>query len=189
MTQQPALFDLSPAGPEGFGYRPNLVSLSEEAALADDLASLTYKPFEFHVHTGRRQVAYFGWRYDYAREAIAPAADMPAFLAKLRDRAASALSPRPSTDFGQALVNLYEPGAGIGWHRDKRQFGEVIGVSLMADCLLRFRRRDGERWSRINAPIARRSVYRLSGPARSDWEHSIATHEALRYSVTFRTLA
>ena len=33
-----------------------------------------------------------------------------------------------------------------------------------------------------------RSAYLLSGPARSDWEHSIAEVESLRYSVTFRNL-
>jgi hypothetical protein len=33
-----------------------------------------------------------------------------------------------------------------------------------------------------------RSAYLLSGPARTQWEHSILRVEALRYSVTFRDL-
>jgi alkylated DNA repair dioxygenase AlkB len=28
----------------------------------------------------------------------------------------------------------------------------------------------------------------LSGPARTEWEHSIPEVDALRYSITFRTL-
>jgi alkylated DNA repair dioxygenase AlkB len=28
----------------------------------------------------------------------------------------------------------------------------------------------------------------MSGPSRSDWQHSIPDVEALRYSVTFRTV-
>jgi alkylated DNA repair dioxygenase AlkB len=32
-----------------------------------------------------------------------------------------------------------------------------------------------------------RATYALTGPARTDWEHSIPPREALRYSVTFRT--
>lgn len=30
--------------------------------------------------------------------------------------------------------------------------------------------------------------YLMSGPSRSDWQHSIPDVEALRYSVTFRTV-
>jgi anaerobic selenocysteine-containing dehydrogenase len=33
-----------------------------------------------------------------------------------------------------------------------------------------------------------RSAYLLSGPARSEWEHSIPAVDALRYSITFRNL-
>lgn len=33
-----------------------------------------------------------------------------------------------------------------------------------------------------------RSLYRLDGAARNEWEHSIPPVEALRRSITFRTL-
>ena len=32
------------------------------------------------------------------------------------------------------------------------------------------------------------SAYLLSGPARSEWEHSIPPVDATRYSITFRNL-
>ena len=87
------------------------------------------------------------------------------------------------------LVTEYAPGAGIGWHRDKVVFGEVVGVSLLSPCLFRQRRKVGERkWERANLVVEPRSAYLLSGPARTQWEHSIPPAEAPRYSVTFRNL-
>ncbi|MDP3136537.1 MAG: alpha-ketoglutarate-dependent dioxygenase AlkB, partial [Burkholderiaceae bacterium] len=80
------------------------------------------------------------------------------------------------------------PGAGIGWHRDKPVYGQVIGISLLAPCVFRFRRATDNTWARINLTAAPRSVYLLSGPARTLWEHSIPPVSALRYSITFRTL-
>jgi alkylated DNA repair dioxygenase AlkB len=87
------------------------------------------------------------------------------------------------------LVTEYGPGAGIGWHRDKSVFGETVGVSLLSPCVLRLRRKVGERrWERVNVTAAPRSAYLLSGPARSEWEHSIPAVGEPRYSITFRHL-
>ena len=43
-------------------------------------------------------------------------------------------------------------------------------------------------WARASLVVEPRSAYHLSGPARSEWEHSIPQADALRYSVTFRNL-
>jgi hypothetical protein len=40
--------------------------------------------------------------------------------------------------------------AGIGWHRDKTQFDEVVGVSLLAPSVLRFRRKAAETGDRVS---------------------------------------
>jgi alkylated DNA repair dioxygenase AlkB len=94
----------------------------------------------------------------------------------------------PENSFLQVLVNEYRPGAGIGWHRDKAHFDEVVGVSLLARCSLRFRRKAGDTWDRASLTLEPRSAYLLSGPARTDWEHSIPALDHLRYSITLRTL-
>lgn len=87
------------------------------------------------------------------------------------------------------LVTEYSAGAGIGWHRDKAVFGEVVGISLLSPCVFRMRREVGKRkWERVNFVVEPRSAYLLSGPARYEWEHSIPQKDALRYSITFRTL-
>jgi alkylated DNA repair dioxygenase AlkB len=92
-------------------------------------------------------------------------------------------------EFQHVMVTEYSPGAGIGWHRDKAVFGQVVGVSLLSTCVLRLRRAVGvKKWERVNVSAAPRSAYFLSGRARSEWEHSIPQVNALRYSITFRNL-
>lgn len=184
---QPALFEAEPAQPEGYGYRPELISPDEESELIEAARTLPFKPFEFHGHLGLRQVVSFGWRYDYDRRKVREAGELPDFLGPLRDKAAAFAGLEPQA-LAQALVTDYAPGAPIGWHRDKPQFDKVIGVSLLSACPLRFRRRKGSGWERITVMVEPRSVYLLDGPARWEWEHSIAPVPARRYSITFRSL-
>jgi alkylated DNA repair dioxygenase AlkB len=183
---QPDLFDTRSRLPEGMVYRPDLITPEQEQALVADIAALPFKPFAFHGYFGKRQVVSFGWRYDYADRSAHRAEPIPDFLLPLREQAA-ALAGRPAEDFGQALVIDYPPGAGIGWHRDKPVFGEVLGVSLLSPCTLRFRRAkpDGA-WERQTLTPQPRSAYLLQGPSRTQWEHSIPDVQAQRYAVTFR---
>jgi alkylated DNA repair dioxygenase AlkB len=180
--------DLFAAGlPEGFRYHLDVLSVEEEQALARAIEPLQFKPFDFHGYLANRQVVSFGYRYDYGSRAVVEAAPFPEFLEQLR-RKVAALFDRPAEAFRQVLINEYRPGAGIGWHRDKAQFDEVVGVSLLAPCVLRFRRKTGETWNRASLTVAPRSAYLLSGPARTVWEHSIPALNRLRYSITLRTL-
>jgi 2OG-Fe(II) oxygenase superfamily len=90
--------------------------------------------------------------------------------------------PPPSAD------QRVSTGAGIGWHRDKTQFDEVVGVSLLAPCVLRFHRKAAKTWDRVSLAVEPCSAYLLSGAARTVWEHSIPALDELRYSITLRTL-
>jgi len=88
-------------------------------------------------------------------------------------------------------VTEYSPGAAISWHRDRSVFGEVIGVSLLSACTFRLRRNSAAgsgKYERASLILAPRSAYLLSGPSRTEWEHSIPAVDTLRYSVTFRRL-
>jgi alkylated DNA repair dioxygenase AlkB len=172
----------------GFSYRPEFLDQAEEGALLTHLRNLPFREFEFHGYTGKRRVVSFGWRYDFSGQKLREAEEIPEFLAPLRIRAASFAKQEPEA-FEQVLVTEYGPGAGIGWHRDKGVFGEVVGVSLLASCILRFRRKVDQKWERVNVFAEPRSAYHLAGPARSEWQHSILRVDALRYSVTFRTMA
>lgn len=184
-------------GPEGFEYEPQLISPAEEQALLKNITGLPFREFEFHGYLGKRRVVSFGWRYEYSGGGkLQKANDLPGYLLNLRRRAAE-FARMNEDDLQQALVTEYRPGAGIGWHRDKAVFGSVVGISLISECVLRFRRIVGTRkrgdrsrknWERLNVLTAPRSAYLLSGPARSDWEHSIAGVDRLRYSITFRNV-
>jgi alkylated DNA repair dioxygenase AlkB len=187
-TSQADLFAAPSGLPDGFRYQADILSAGEEQALAGELAALPFMPFDFQGFLANRRVVSFGFRYDYGSRAVVDAAPFPGFLESLR-RTVAAVFGRPADAFRQVLINEYRPGAGIGWHRDKAQFGEVVGVSLLAPCVLRFRRKSDETWERASLSVEPRSAYLLSGPARSEWEHSIPALDQLRYSITLRTLA
>ncbi|HEY5678235.1 MAG TPA: alpha-ketoglutarate-dependent dioxygenase AlkB, partial [Myxococcales bacterium] len=138
---QPGLFDLTPPGlPQGFVYRSEFVSREEEADIVARLRPLPFAPFQFHGFEGRRRVCSFGWRYDFNEGGLKPAEPFPDWLRRLAERAAAFAGVAPEA-FAHALVTEYAPGAGIGWHRDRPQFEDVVGVSLMSACRFRFRRR------------------------------------------------
>lgn len=188
-ARQPSLFDLppdaAPSLPPGFAYRPAFVSPEEEARLEAWLATLPFEPFQFRGYEGKRRVISFGWRYDFTRSHLETAEDMPAELLPVRARAAAVAGLAPE-DLQQCLLNEYLPGAPIGWHRDRPIFEKVVGISLLAPCTFRLRRRVGERFERRAVELQPRSLYTITGEARMDWEHSIPPVKAHRYSITFR---
>ena len=181
------LFDLPPVAPEGFAYRPEFVSAAEERELAERLAGLPFEPFLFRGFEGRRRVISFGLKYDFNGPGLVAAEPIPDWLAPVRERVA-AFAGAPAATFAQLLINEYREGAPIGWHRDRPVFDKVVGVSLLAPTVMRFRRRVGDRFERINTPLAPRSAYLLDGPARREWEHSLPEAAAHRYSLTFRNM-
>jgi alkylated DNA repair dioxygenase AlkB len=183
---QPDLFGRHSDLPEGFRYRPDLVSPDEERELLVELGRLPFKPFDFHGWQGKRRIVSFGWRYDYGQRTVQAAEALPDYLTSLRGLAAD-FAGLPAEELRQVLVTEYAEGAGIGWHRDKPEFGEVVGISLLSATSLRFRlARPGGGWERRQAHLEPRSSYLLQGPARHRWYHSIRPVETLRYSVTFR---
>ena len=149
---------------------------------------MTLTPFRFQGWTGKRLTASFGWRYDFEDASFGPTDPIPAFLGAVRTRAA-AFAGVPEDDLVQALLIRYDPGAGIGWHRDRPVFDHVVGISLGAAATLRLRRRRPGSFDRATLPLVPRSIYHLAGAARLEWEHSIAAMAEPRWSITFRSLS
>jgi hypothetical protein len=61
MTSQPDIFDgdsgankPGPEFPEGFRYRPGLITPDDEASLLTRVRELPFREFELHGYTGRR---------------------------------------------------------------------------------------------------------------------------------------
>lgn len=186
-TRQRILPGLAQPLPEGFVYASAVVSVDQEAELLQHFRQLAFREFEFHGYQGRRRVVYFGYRYDFNESTLAPAEPIPPFLLPLRGIAASFASI-DADELQHALVTEYAAGAGIGWHKDRPNFNDVIGVSFASPCRFRLRRRNGDAWQRASILLEPRSAYLLRGPVRTDWEHSIPPGESLRYSVTFRSM-
>jgi alkylated DNA repair dioxygenase AlkB len=184
--QQLALFQPQ-AMPAGFRYAPDLIDAAEEARLSDAFADLPFKEFEFHGFLGKRRVVSFGFRYDFNGGGLTQAEPMPRVLLPARERAAAFAGLAPER-LQHVLTTEYQPGAAIGWHRDRANFGDVIGISLLSPCTFRMRRRRGSGWERAAMRLDRRSVYLMRGPSRDEWEHSIPAVDELRYSITFRTM-
>jgi alkylated DNA repair dioxygenase AlkB len=186
---QLSLFDDPVADlPSGFRHEAEFLSRREEAALVGRFGGLEFAPFAFRGFEGRRRVVHYGWRYDYGTARLDASAPIPDWLVPLRDQAAAWVGQEPAV-FEQALVTEYSPGAPIGWHRDRPDYRDVIGVSFLSPCSLRLRRREGRDWLRRTVVLEPRSIYLIGGTARTVWEHSIPPAQELRYSVTFRSLA
>jgi alkylated DNA repair dioxygenase AlkB len=187
-AEQLGIFDdRAPHWPEGFRYQPAVISGDVEQQLLARFQQLPFREFEFHGYTGKRRVISFGWQYDFGKRRLNRSDDIPDFLRELRVVAARFADLSPD-ELQQVLISEYSEGAGIGWHRDKDVFGDVVGISLLSPCTFRLRRKAGARWERVNLTAEARSAYLLRGPARTEWEHSIPGVDALRYSVTFRNL-
>jgi alkylated DNA repair dioxygenase AlkB len=181
------LFASAPVLPDGMRYAADLLTRHEEAALLQAIPSLPFKEFEFHGFVGKRRVVSFGWHYDFSGVGLTQAGDLPDFLLPVRENAARFAGIAPAA-LEHALLLDYPPGAAIGWHKDRPAFGDVIGISLLAPCTFRLRRKTGTKWERRSLTAEPRSAYLLQGPARNEWEHSIPPVDTRRYSITFRTL-
>jgi alkylated DNA repair dioxygenase AlkB len=172
----------------GLRYQEDVISEAEERALLERLGGLELAPFRFHGFIGNRKTQSFGWRYDFEDASFTPAEPIPSWLQPVRERAADFAGLKPD-EFVHVLLARYDPGAGIGWHRDRDVFEKVVGISLNTPATLRFRQRTAGGFRRANLEVEPRSAYLLAGDVRHDWEHSISPGQSLRYSVTFRTLS
>jgi DNA oxidative demethylase len=159
----------------------------EERALAARIDAAPLAPFQFGQWQGKRLTANYGSAYDYQRGRTTEAPPLPEWLCDLRDRMAPLVGRDPAA-FVQGLLTRYDSGAGIGWHRDRPQYCEVLGLSLGAPCTMRLRRRTAGGFERRSVELPRRSLYLLAGEVRYEWEHSILPMDAVRRSVTLRTL-
>ena len=172
----------------GLEYRDEFISAAEHDDLVKQLDATDVTPFRFHGWIGNRKTKTFGWRYDFDDASFTPAEPIAEWLLPLRDKAA-ALAGVHADEFAHVLLARYDPGAAIGWHRDRPQFGQVVGISLGAPVTMRFRQRTDDGFRRAKLHLEPRSAYLLSGESRWDWEHSISPGDQLRFSITFRTLS
>jgi alkylated DNA repair dioxygenase AlkB len=178
----------APALPGGLEYHSGFLTPGEEASLLELFPTLPFREALFREYTARRRIVRFGCDYEPGTGAWNDVAPLPPLLAALR-RKVAAFRGVAEDDYLFALVTEYRPGTPIGWHRDRRQYGSVAGVSLGSACRMRFRPDDNrhDRKAVVALELAPRSLYVMQDDVRWKWQHGIAPTRALRYSVTFRT--
>ena len=172
----------------GLSLRNDFLSATNETDLIAHLDAESLSPYKFQQWTGKRLTRSYGWSYDFESGSFAPAEVIPDWLQTVKARAAQFAGLQPG-DLVQALLIRYDPGAGIGWHKDRPVFEHVVGISLGYAATLRLRRRTAAGFERAKAELPPRSIYHLSGEVRHQWEHSIAPMDVPRWSVTFRSLS
>ena len=174
--------------PGGLVYVPDFVTEAEERSLLSVFESAPFEEVRMRGQAALRRVVHYGHRYEYESWNLQSAEPLPASVRWLQDRAGALAGVDPD-EFSETLVTRYPPGAGIGWHRDAPLFGpQVVGVSLLAPCRMRFQRRTSDLRRVHELALAPRSAYVLAGAARWSWQHSIPAVGDLRFSVTFRTV-
>lgn len=177
------------APPPGFTYRPDFIDAQEEARLLQHIEQLGFAPFRMRGVDAKREVVHFGARYGFDEGELTAAPPIPAWLAAPLSRVHAATGFPPPGARLAALVTRYAPGAGIGWHRDAPPFGAVVvGLSLYTACEMRLRQETAAGFDEYRLTLAPRSLYVIAHHARYRWQHALPPVQALRYSITYRTV-
>ncbi|MBY4945051.1 alpha-ketoglutarate-dependent dioxygenase AlkB [Cupriavidus respiraculi] len=187
---QSSLFGDGPveASIAGLIYQPEFLSPDEEASLIDIVRSLPLHAARYKGYLALRRVVSFGGSYDFDTNELLPAQPLDARLLPLRERVAQWAGIEAGR-LVHALVAEYAPGTPLGWHRDVPDFERIVGVSLGGAARLRFRPypySPSMRRQVVALDAQPRSIYRMEGDARWQWQHSVEPTRELRWSITFR---
>lgn len=182
----------SPDAVPGFSIRADYISPDEERAL---LAHIDAQEWETDW---RRRIQQYGLGYagEHGRAATW-LRDLPSWLVPLAERVAR---DAPLESFPEnCVINEYIPPLGIGPHRDYGAFGATIAcVSLGSDIVLDLT--NPKRELKVPVHVPPRSLWVITGEARTQWLHGIASRltdtisgerrkRTRRVSITYRTAA
>jgi len=174
---------------EGLQYQPDFLNGDEEAHLLDIVCSLPLQAARYKAYVARRRVVSFGGSFDYDDNILRPGDPLDERLVPLRQRVAAWLGVPPQW-LVHALVAEYAPGTPLGWHRDVPDFETIAGISLGGEATLRFRPYPPTHPATrkvLDLPVLPRSIYKMAGAARWNWQHCVPPVKAPRWSITFRT--
>ena len=173
----------------GLTLRGDYITAAEESEL---LEALENWPWE---NDWRRRIQQYGVGYGASAGKPSWVRDFPGWLKTLAERVGR------DAEMGRfpenCVINEYIPPLGIAPHRDYPAFGPTIAcLSLGSDVILDFVSAD--RSERVPVHVPGRSLWVITGPARSKWMHGIAPRlndviagerlkRTRRVSITFRT--
>ena len=175
--------------PPGFSYLPDFLTVVEENKLLESISKFDLRPMIFQGFEAKRKVISFGYDYSFDRRTLSKGKPIPPDFQWLLGKTAAQLNIE--NEFAELLITEYPPGAVINWHRDAPPFDVIAGISLLSECIFRFRPFDKKKQNRksiISCLLPKRSLYFIQGESREEWQHSILPVNSIRYSVTLRTL-
>jgi len=160
MSSQLSMFERKPELPGGFRYHPDFLGDEEERTLVAEIERLLpFREFEFHGFSGRRRVVSFGWQYDFNQAKLRKTEPIPGFLLSVLEKVARFANLDEHT-LKHLLVTEYEPGAPIGWHKDRAIFRRRDRYLSPFTVYISFPQKG---WRRLGARIApHRTALRLS---------------------------
>jgi len=176
--------------PPGFSYFPGFISQKEEIELIKEIELTSLHPLIFQGYEAKRKVASYGYDWDFLHRRLSKGKPIPQSFKPIIQKVSQYLSLNDE-EFAELLLTEYPVGSVINWHRDAPPFDIIVGISLNSDCKFRFRPYDKAKQLRKNLlaiPLERRSLYKMSGESRTEWEHSIPAVKEIRYSITLRTM-
>jgi hypothetical protein len=172
----------------GLTLLPDFISAEDERDL---LANVENGPWETDW---RRRIQQYGLGYGGEHGGKASwIRDFPDWLTQLAKRVESYFDRFPEN----SVINEYIPPLGIGPHRDYPTFGPTVAcVSLGSDIAMDFIH--PERDLKVPVFVPARSLWVITGEARCQWQHAIASRltdviegerrvRSRRVSITFRT--
>jgi len=151
--------------PEGLFVTPNFITKDEEHEL------ITWLDKQQWSTELSRRTQHYGYRYDYKNRGLGDALPLDGPLLKFQRRLVDIGYP----GLIQCIANEYYRDQGIAPHIDRDIFGPIImGLSLGADAVMLFEHAN----LTYRCELPRRSLLMLSGPARSEWKHSLSKNVA-----------
>lgn len=184
------LFEIEPGLPKGFHYFPDFLTQAEELELILEMEKIPMSALIFQGYEAKRKIANFGHDWSFERRTLSKGKEILIGFKPLILKTSTRLNLNQE-DFVEILLTEYPMGSVINWHRDAPPFDTIAGISLLSDCVFRFRPHEKVKQGRsaiVSLPVKRRSLYVIQGESRTDWQHSISPVKNLRYSITLRTL-
>lgn len=170
--------------PKGFSLTNDAVTEGTWSILRHwietDLLETERTPIPWQMGAQNRQVAQFGFQYDYSNDVVDTTTPTPPIPPKLKELL------QVEEKYSQCIINCYEPNILIPWHKDDLRFGPTVSVYTFGEARPLLLRLEGDR-DHCQALPQHCSKYVLSNSARYDWEHMVPKGSDFRVSFTFRT--
>ena len=154
---------------------PGLRIIEDVIDMTMETTLMAYSEKQEWERETRRGKLHYGWKYVDASHTLERAEELPTELMNLIDNLMDAKDsediPLLAVQPNQVSVNDYEPGVGIGGHKDIDDLGDTItSISLMGATTMEFRKGNGPV---VSVRVPQYSALQITGELREQWQHQV----------------